>query len=244
MMKSIESIDSDRDTDFDKIVQRYNIIEKNATTLWYLGYKYLFSYLHPIRSKTILDYGCGSGTFCRFLHERKAIVTGVDISENKIKKAKEDYSDGIAYNQITSGNLGFMAENSFDFALSNFVLSTISSRKELIEIMKSVFRVLKKGGSFIILNLNWDKSNGKEFISFKLQFSGDLYSGKPVTTEIKTEPPIILNDFYWSKADYLDLLTDSGFEIHGINAPLAKGNNMPWIAERFYPPYHIIHAKK
>ena len=243
-METINSVLSEQTTDYNNIAAKYDIHEKNAATLWYLGYQYLLSYLNPIESKTILDYGCGSGTFCRFLHDYKAIVTGVDTSENMIKIAKEDYSDGIIYNQITSGNLGFMPENSFDFALSNFVLCTISTRKEIIDIMKSIFRVLKKGGSFIIMSPNWDKSNGKEFISFKLQYSGDLYSGKPVTAVIKTEPPIILNDYYWSKAEYLKFLADSGFEIQGIEEPLAKGISAPWIAEKSYPPYHIISAKK
>jgi len=231
-------------TDYNNIASKYDIHEKNAVTLWHLGYQYLLGLLNPIESKTILDYGCGSGTFCRVLNEFKANVTGVDVSENMIKVAKEDYSDGIIYNHITSGDLGFMPENSFDFALSNFVLCTISTRMELIEIIKSIFRVLKKGGSFILMNSNWDKSNGKEFISFKLQYSGELYSGKPVTAVIKTDPPIILNDYYWSKSDYLDLLVDSGFEILGVDEPLANGYDLPWIAEKSYPPYYIIRAKK
>jgi ubiquinone/menaquinone biosynthesis C-methylase UbiE len=243
-MGTMDSSFSEQTTDYNNIASKYDIHEKNAATLWYLGYQYILSYLNPIAGKTILDYGCGSGTLCRFLHEYKAHITGVDISENMIKIAKEDYPDGIIYNQITPGNLDFIPENSFDFALSNFVLCTISTRKEISEILKSIFRILKKGGSFIILNPNWDKSNGKEFISFKLQYSGDLYSGKPVTAVIKTEPPIILNDYYWSKADYLNLLADSGFEIQGIEEPLAKGNCVPWMAEKSYPPYHIIRVRK
>ena len=71
-----------------------------------------------------------------------------------------------------------------------------------------------------------------------------MYSGKPVTAVIKTEPPIILNDYYWSKAEYRDLLGDAGFEIQGVEEPIAKGNNVPWIAETSHPPYHIISAKK
>jgi len=88
-MKSIALIESERDTDYNNIARRYNITEKNAVTLWRLGYDSLYSYLKPIQNKSILDYGCGSGTFCRFLSEKKAIVTGVDISENMIKVAKE-----------------------------------------------------------------------------------------------------------------------------------------------------------
>jgi hypothetical protein len=94
------------------------------------------------------------------------------------------------------------------------------------------------------MNSNWDKSNGQEFISFKLQYSRSLFPGKQVTAVIKTEPPIILNDYYWSKTNYFELLTESGFKIQGISEPLAKGNHIPWIGEKSYPPYQIIYSTK
>jgi len=159
---------SEQYTDYNDIAQRYDILEKSDVTLWHLGYQNLLRHLKPIVHKSILDYGCGSGTFCRFLREYKAIVTGVDISKNMINVAKKGYPDDIAYHHITSGNLDFLAADSLDFVVLNFVLCTISTRSEILEIMKSIYRVLKKNGSIMIMNSNWDKSNGKEFITFKL----------------------------------------------------------------------------
>ena len=204
----------------------------------------MLRYLNPIRNKSILDYGCGSGTFCRFLSEKKAIVTGVDISENMIKVAKDSPPDSIDYFQITSGKLDFLPENTFDYVVSNFVFCTISTRQEITNVMNSINRVLRKNGALIIMNTNWDKSNGQEFISFKLQYSSCLFPGKPVTAVIKTEPPIFLKDYYWSKANYFELLTESGFEIQGISEPLARANHIRWIAEKSYPPYQIIYSTK
>lgn len=244
MMKSIAIIESEQDTDYNNIARSYNSSEKDAVTLWRLGYDSLLSTLEPIGDKSILDYGCGSGTFSRYLSEKKARVTGVDISETMIKVAKESQAANIRYYQITSGNLDFLKENTFDFVVSNFVFCTVSTRQEIIKIMKSIRRVLRKNGSFFIMNTNWDKSNGQEFISFKLQYNKNLISGTPVSSVIKTEPPITLNDYYWSKEDYFELLAESGFEIHGISEPLAKGNHIPWIAEKSYPPYQIICSKK
>ena len=62
MMKSIALKESERDTDYNNIAGRYNNTEKNAVTLWRLGYDNLMTYLNPIMNKSILDYGCGSGT--------------------------------------------------------------------------------------------------------------------------------------------------------------------------------------
>jgi len=237
-------ITSEHSTNYNSIARDYDIHEKNAITLWHLGYWPLFKRLEPVKNKSILDYGCGSGTFCRFLYEHEAIVTGVDISENMISVAKDNYTDDISYHQITSGNLDFLPTESFDLIVSNFVLCTISTRLEVMKIMRSIHRVLKKDGSFSILNTNWDKSNGKGFISFRLHHCNNLYSGKSVTAVINTEPPIVLKDYFWSQADYIHLLTESGFAIQCEEEPLAIGYDMPWISENSNPPYYIVYAKK
>lgn len=218
--------------------------KRNGITLWHLGYRHLLHHLHPISDKSILDYGCGYGGFCRFLNLNYARVTGVDISEKMIRVAKENYPDNISYNHISSGSMDFLHEDSFDFVVSNFVFCKISTRKEILRIMKSIMRVLKKAGSLIILNHNWDKSNGKEFISFKLPFHKKLSSGKTVKPVMADEPDLQIDDYYWSKADYFDFLTESGFEIQSINEPLAAGSDLPWIEEKLFPPYHIIMAMK
>ena len=235
---------SDKPTDYDDIAQRYDILVKSDVTLWHIGYQNLLSNLEPVVNKTILDYGCGSGSFCRFLSEFQAIVTGVDLSENMINVARKGYSHNIAYHHITSGNLDFLPANFFDFVVLNFVLCTISTWHEIFIILNSIKRILKNDGSIVIMNSNWDKSNGKEFISFKMEYCATLSSGKAVTAVIKTEPPIYLNDYYWSQEDYFALLAKSDFKNCRINEPLASGNEFPWIDEDLYPPYFIIEAKK
>ena len=243
-MKTGSLPSSEKLTDYNDIAQRYDILEKSDVTLWHIGYQNLLSHLEPISHKSILDYGCGSGTFCRFLRESKADVTGVDISENMILIANKGYPDDIAYHHITSGNLDFLADDSFDFVVLNFILCTISTRHEILKILNSIYRVLKKNGSILIMNSNWDKSNGKEFISFKMEYCENLTSGKAVTAVIKTKPAIDLKDYYWSQEDYCALLAKSGYRNCGINEPFAAGDEFPWIDEKSYPPYYIIVAKK
>ena len=188
-MKTGASPSSDQLTDYNDIAQRYDILEKSDVTLWHIGYQNLLSHLEPIVNKSILDYGCGSGTFCRFLRESQAIVTGVDLSENMINVAKIGYQHDINYYHITSGNLDFLAANSFDFVVLNFVLCTISTRDEIFEIMNSIYRVVKDSGSILIMNSNWDKSNGKEFISFKRKNFKNLFSKNSGCNNSKKTPP-------------------------------------------------------
>jgi ubiquinone/menaquinone biosynthesis C-methylase UbiE len=244
IMEKEVSNSSEQITDYDDIAQRYDIIEKSDVTLWHLGYRKLLSQIEPIVNKSILDYGCGSGTFCRLLYESKAVVTGADTSVNMINVAKKGDQDDIDYYHITSGNLDFLEADSFDIVVLNFVLCTVTTWHEIFNILNSIQRVLKNNGSMLILNPNWDKSNGKEFLSFKMQYCENLSSGIPVTSVIKTEPPIYLNDYYWSQEDYCTYLTKTGFKNCVINEPLATGEEFPWIHEKSYPPYYIIEAKK
>jgi toxoflavin synthase len=227
---------------YDAIANNYNEFEQTAITLWRLGYPVVTDLLGNINGKSVLDYGCGTGTFSRFLQSKGASVTGVDVSENMIEVAKTSSSDAIAYYPIFSGGLDFLAGNKFDFVVSNFVLCTVPSRQEISMILDQIYRVLKKKGLFVFMNSNWDKSNGKEFISFKLDFCEDLVSGHPITAIIKSDPPILLHDYFWSIEDYRKMLLKSGFRINVLREDIADSDDVAWLEEKNYPPYYVISA--
>lgn len=229
---------------YDAIADNYNEFEQNAITLWRLGYPVVTDLLGNVNGKSVLDYGCGTGTFSRFLQSKKASVTGVDVSENMIEVAKSNSSDKIAYYPISSGGLDFIPDNMFDFVVSNFVLCTVPSRREISMILDQIYRVLKKGGLFVFMNSNWDKSNGKEFISFKLDYCNDLVAGHPVTAIIKSDPPIMLHDYFWPIAEYRKLLQESGFRINAMREKIAEGDDVRWLDEREFPPYYVISVGK
>jgi 2-polyprenyl-3-methyl-5-hydroxy-6-metoxy-1,4-benzoquinol methylase len=224
------------------IAKNYDEFEQTATTLWRLGYPVVEELLGDIKGKSVLDYGCGTGTFSRFLHSKGAIVTGVDVSKNMIEVAKKNNPDGISYYAISSGALDFIPASSFDFVVSNFVLCTISSGEEILLILRQIQRILNKDGSFIFMNSNWDKSNGREFISFKLDHCKNLISGCPITAIIKSDPPISLYDFFWSIEDYHKILMEAGFKINIFREEIAKSEDVAWLDEREFPPYYVISA--
>jgi ubiquinone/menaquinone biosynthesis C-methylase UbiE len=229
---------------YDAIADNYNEFEQNAITLWRLGYPVVKDLLGDVKGKSVLDYGCGTGTFSRFLQSNGAIVTGVDVSENMIEVAKKGCSDTISYYSILSGDLDFLADNKFDLVVSNFVLCTVPSRQEISIILDQIYRVLKQTGRFVFMNSNWDNSNGKEFVSFKLDFCKNLDSGNPVTATIKSKPPIILHDFFWSISDYKGMLKESGFRVLDLKEMTADSDDIDWLDERKYPPYYVIGAGK
>jgi ubiquinone/menaquinone biosynthesis C-methylase UbiE len=228
---------------YNVIAENYNASEQDAITLWQLGYPVVIELLGNVSSKTILDYGCGTGTFSRFLHSKDAIVTGVDVSDNMIEVARNNSNNSINYQKI-SDRLDIFADHTFDLAVANFVLCTIPSRNQIISVLKEIFHVLKKGGTFVIMNSNWDRSNGKDFISFKLNYCENLVSGQPVTAVITSEPPIPLHDFFWPIEDYLEMLKECGFTLQSLRQDLANHDQVTWLDERDFPPYYVISAAK
>ena len=228
---------------YNAIADNFNESEQNAITLWRLGYPVVAELLGDVTGKSCLDYGCGTGTFCRFLHSKGATLTGVDVSANMINVAKRNSTHMIDYHTI-SNDINFLADNKFDFVVSNFVLCTISTCQEISLILDQIYRVLKKEGRFIMMNSNWDKSNGKEFISFKLEYCKKLVPGKAVKAIIKSDPPILLNDYFRPIEEYCKLLEKSGFSISDLRENTANKDNISWLDEKEYPPYYIISAEK
>src|SRR5580658_2304827 len=64
--------------DYSNVANRYHEYGENATTDWLLGYSVVADFLSPLNGKEILDYGCGTGKFSRFLGKQGAVVFGVD----------------------------------------------------------------------------------------------------------------------------------------------------------------------
>lgn len=229
---------------YNAIAENYNESEQDAITLWKLGYTIVKDLLGDVAGKQVLDYGCGTGTFSRYLQALGASVTGVDISENMIEVAKKNGPGDIVYHTLYENGLDFLDDNSFDFVVSNFVLCTLPSMHDISLILDQVYRVLMKGGLFVFMNSNWDRSNGKEFISFKLDPCDHLVSGSAVTAIIKTDPPILLHDYFWSQEDYFSLLSKSGFKITDLKEVIGKSDDIRWLDEKEFPPYYAVSAVK
>ncbi len=112
--------------------------------------EYLESYLKRINPKKILELGCGEGSLG---YEVKKVIPavdfyGLDLSKEAVRLANEkgiiakkaDLNEGIPFEN-----------NKFDLVFSNQVIEHINNTDLLLE---ESFRVLKKGGYFIVITPN------------------------------------------------------------------------------------------
>lgn len=148
--------------------------------------------LKNIKGKNILDYGCGSGEISIEFAEQGAVVVGIDISDARIKMAKDAAKKrnlNIAFFQGNAEDTGFNSDT-FDFVTGTAILHHL----DLNNAAKEISRVLKPGGKAIFI----EPLANNPFINLFRKF----------TPEARTpdEHPLIMNDFkilekYFSKIE-------------------------------------------
>lgn len=225
------------------IVERYDKLK--AITEWKLGYSTVAKLIEP-KDKVILDYGCGNGRVSRYfvqLGAKKCIC--VDSSKKMMELAKRYDTKNIELHHIQNNNISFINSNSVDGAMLNFVLIDTSSRDQILEIFREIYRVLKTGSPLVILGNN-PKSFGKEFISFKVEASQNLKGGQRIKVLLKGKDPIEMIDYFWSQDDCMNLLQKAGFKTNSIREPILPEDDKSenWINETKYPPFLIIKTIK
>jgi SAM-dependent methyltransferase len=95
----------------------------------------------------ILDLCCGTGQMAQILHERGYHVIGLDGSENMLSYARQN-APNVHF--ILSDARSFMTDTAFDAVVCVFdSLNHVMSIDELGSVFSSVYRVLKKDGTFL-----------------------------------------------------------------------------------------------
>ena len=106
----------------------------------------------------VLDVGCGTGVLSLLLSETGHNVTGIDLSEGMLGRAKKKADDQNLRAEFRLGdaeNLSFDAE-SFDVVINRHLLWTLLEPEKAVAEWK---RVLKPGGKLIIIDGNWGDLN-------------------------------------------------------------------------------------
>lgn len=122
-----------------------------------MAFNYLEPYLTAPAGTPILDAGCGSGRHSIRLANLGFGVTAIDFSDYIVEDAKKYVADLDLQNKITVQQNSLLEltfpDESFDYILCWGVLMHIP---EVDKAIKELSRVLKKGGTLIISEVNKD----------------------------------------------------------------------------------------
>jgi 2-polyprenyl-3-methyl-5-hydroxy-6-metoxy-1,4-benzoquinol methylase len=109
------------------------------------------------KSLKILDIGCGTGRHSIELTKRGYSVTGVDLSENQIKRAREKAQETgvtIDFQTQDARNLPFDGEFDLAIMLCEGGFSLMETDEMNFEILKNATKALKDKGKLIFTTLN------------------------------------------------------------------------------------------
>ncbi|MDD3965879.1 MAG: class I SAM-dependent methyltransferase [Candidatus Neomarinimicrobiota bacterium] len=109
------------------------------------------------KSLRILDIGCGTGRHAIELSKRGYAVTGIDLSESQLARARQKAEAAglkIPFLRYDARKLPFMAEFDAAIMLCEGGFPLMESDEMNFAILKSASRALKSPGKFIFTTLN------------------------------------------------------------------------------------------
>jgi arsenite methyltransferase len=164
----------------------------------------------PKTGEFCVDLGSGRGTDVLRMAEEvgeNGFAVGVDISEGMLEKAKTNAAKlGIANVSFIQSDLETISldDHVADLVISNCTINHVSDKQK---VWNEVYRILKKGGRFVV---------------------SDIYATSPIPGEYRNDPVAVSECWAGSvtRDEYLKTLADAGFinvEILEESEPYQKG---------------------
>jgi len=120
----------------------------------------LIEHLKPQPGSQMLDVACGKGRHSIQLAEKNFRVTGIDLSEDSIREAKEEESENLEF-FVHDMRLPFRI-NYFDYAFNFFTsFGYFKTRREHDNAIRTIAQSIKPNGVFVMdyLNVHYAEDN-------------------------------------------------------------------------------------
>lgn len=118
---------------------------------------FIESEIHRDRSKLILDIGCGTGRHAIELAKRGYKVTGIDLSESMLNKARQNASQAgvqVTFIQKDARKLDFQEKYDLVEMICEGGFSLMETDEMNFDILRGAVQALKPGGRFLFTTLN------------------------------------------------------------------------------------------
>ncbi len=202
--------------------------------------------LGDVCGKKVIDIGCGEGRFCRILSKRGAVMTGIDLTEALIERARSLGSKGETYLVGDAEDLEGVRDESFDLAVSYIVLTDLLDYRRSIQ---EAYRVLRPGGRFVVCNIHPMRS-AKEpgWIrqgTVKLFYPLDHYTEEGPREFMWWGRPFV--NMHRTLSSHVSAFLNAGFTIEGLHEPTPSEEQLtehPEFSDEFRVPNFIMYVLK
>ena len=190
--------------------------------------------------ESALDVGCGEGRFCRMLRAEAIRAIGIEPA-SKLRATAAARDPRGSYVGGRAEALPFLGE-SFDLVVSYLSLIDID---EIDAAIVEMARVLRRGGSLLIANLNsfstagsWREPHGE-----KPFFSLDDYLDERATWV--SWRGITIRNWHRPFSRYMQLLLQAGLKLTFFDEPSPAGGDPALVARyRRAPHFHLMEWQK
>jgi ubiquinone/menaquinone biosynthesis C-methylase UbiE len=188
-----------------------------------------------VRGKRVLEVGCGGGQCSIAFARRGAIATGIDISDEQVKFARElAKTEGAeaTFLQSSAEDLSAVADASQDVVFSAYALQYV---EHLDTCFGEVARVLKPGGLFVFsLDHPFWYCLAQNELRIQFSYFDTVYWYDWEQKDMQRHPKV--EQFQRTVGDWFRFLRGAGLEVLDIiePEPVAEGSGQDW--GEYYSP--------
>lgn len=206
--------------------------------------RWMLDSLGDVSGKSVIDIGCGEGRFSRLLSKLGATVTGVDLTETLIERARSLASEGETYLIDNAETLHSIEDKKFAIAVSYIVLVDLQDYRSAID---AAFRVLRPGGRFVVCNIHpmrscveggWIKQGDT-----KLFYPVDDYTNEGAREFIWFGKTFV--NMHRTLSSYIAAFLDAGFTLRRLHEPTPSAEELaanPSFDDEYRVPNFIIYV--
>lgn len=134
-------------TDYDSFAAAYS--RENETSLLNAYYERpaMIELAGDVGGRQVLDAGCGSGPLAAALHEKGAVVTGLDASAEMVELARRRLGPDVDLHVADLGEPLPFADDAFDVVVASLVLHYL---QDWVAPLTELRRVLRPGGRLVL----------------------------------------------------------------------------------------------
>jgi SAM-dependent methyltransferase len=197
-----------------------------------------------VRGRKSVDFGCGTGRSTRFLRQLGFEVTGVDIAEDMVRKARELDPSGD-YRLIPGDDLSGFPSGTYDLVLAAFTFDNIGGKNNdnKVRILRDLARLLDSDGKLVLIvsrpeiyTHEWASFSTKDFPENQLAKSGDKV--RIIVTDHADRRPV--EDILWTHEAYREVLEEARLQLLQKYEPLARGDEpYSWVSEVEIAPWAV-----
>ena len=159
-----------------------------------------------------------------------------------LRRAREQDPAG-EYRLVPDGDLGCLADASFDVALSAFTFDNVPTRDRKLRALRELRRVLRHDGALVnlvsspeIYTHEWVSFSTSDFPENRRAASSDTV--RIVNLAVADRRPI--EDVLWTDDAYHEVYRAAGLVVVETLRPLARADEpYPWVSELTIPPWVV-----